>query len=98
MLTNISASNYALIADSNLVSIYLDEYVQVSKSVSDELFASKGLQAPRLFTRALPPGEMTKSRKIMADIENWLLSNAVTRDTCFLAMGSGVIIFDPNWL
>ncbi|ORE06034.1 Pentafunctional AroM protein [Rhizopus microsporus var. microsporus] len=91
VLTNISASNYVLITDSNLASIYLDKYVQVFKSVSDELFISKGLQAPRLFTRALPPGEMTKSRKIKADIEDWLLSNAVTRDTCFLAMGGGVI-------
>ncbi|CEJ03178.1 hypothetical protein RMCBS344292_17166 [Rhizopus microsporus] len=86
VLTNISASNYVLITDGNLASIYLDKYAQVFKSVSDELFVSKELQAPCLFTRALPFGEITKFRKIKADIEDWLLSNAVTRDTCLLAM------------
>ncbi|KAG1054024.1 hypothetical protein G6F43_003938 [Rhizopus delemar] len=91
VLTNIPASNYVLITDSHLASIYLEKYAGAFQSVSEELYKSKGIKEPRFFTRVLPPGEMTKSRKVKADIEDWLLSNAVTRDTCFLAMGGGVI-------
>ncbi|KAI8993294.1 EPSP synthase-domain-containing protein [Pilobolus umbonatus] len=91
VLTNIPASNYVLITDSNLAPLYLDKYTKVFNAVNKELAQEKGTKEPRFFTRVLPPGEMTKSRKIKADIEDWLLSNAVTRDTCFLAMGGGVI-------
>ncbi|KAI8642774.1 EPSP synthase-domain-containing protein [Parasitella parasitica] len=91
ILTNLPASNYVIITDTNLAPIYLEKYVNAFKSVSKEIFSTKNEKEPRLFTRILPPGEMTKSRKIKADIEDWLLSNAVTRDTCFLAIGGGVI-------
>lgn len=86
VLSNIPASNYVLITDTNLAAIYLERYVSAFHRACD-LLGKK----PRLFTRVLPPGEMTKSRKTKDDIEDWLLSNAVTRDTCFLAMGGGVI-------
>ncbi|GAN06607.1 pentafunctional AroM protein [Mucor ambiguus] len=91
ILTNLPASNYVVITDTNLAPIYLDKYVNTFKAVSKDIFEAKNEKEPRLFTRILPPGEMTKSRKIKADIEDWLLSNAVTRDTCFLAIGGGVI-------
>ncbi|KAI9483923.1 MAG: EPSP synthase-domain-containing protein [Benjaminiella poitrasii] len=91
VINNITASNYVLITDSNLAPIYFDKYVDTFKSVIQQVYAVKGEKEPRFFTRVLPPGEMTKSRKVKADIEDWLLSNAVTRDTCFLAMGGGVI-------
>ncbi|ORY95954.1 EPSP synthase-domain-containing protein [Syncephalastrum racemosum] len=86
VLSNIPASNYVLITDTNLAAIYLERYVSAFNRVCEQLG-----KKPRLFTRVLPPGEMTKSRKTKDDIEDWLLSNAVTRDTCFLAMGGGVI-------
>lgn len=91
VLNNIPASNYVLVTDSNLAPIYLNTYTETFKKVSSEIFAAKGDKEPRFFTRVLPPGETSKSRKVKADIEDWLLSNAVTRDTCFLAMGGGVI-------
>lgn len=91
VLTNIPASNYVLITDTHLAPLYLEKYVNAFKQVSNELYAAKGEKEPRFFTRILPPGEMSKSRKVKADIEDWLLSNAVTRDTCFLAMGGGVM-------
>ncbi|KAI9272372.1 EPSP synthase-domain-containing protein [Helicostylum pulchrum] len=91
VLNNIPASNYVLVTDSNLAPIYLDTYTETFKKVSNEIFTAKGEKEPRFFTRVLPPGETSKSRKVKADIEDWLLSNAVTRDTCFLAMGGGVI-------
>lgn len=89
VLTSIPASNYVLITDTNLAPIYLDTYTKAFKKISQEIYQDK--KEPRFFTRVLPPGEMSKSRKVKADIEDWLLSNAVTRDTCFLAMGGGVI-------
>ncbi|CAO3617613.1 unnamed protein product [Mucor hiemalis] len=91
VLTNIPASNYVLLTDSNLAPIYLEKYSNAFKQISQELYAAKGEKEPQFFTRVLPPGEMTKSRKVKADIEDWLLSNAVTRDTVFLAMGGGVM-------
>ncbi|KAI9260772.1 hypothetical protein BDA99DRAFT_483343 [Phascolomyces articulosus] len=92
VLTSIPASNYILITDTNLAPLYLSNYTECFKRVSRELSEKNGnAKEPRLFTRVLPPGELTKSRKTKDEIEDWLLSNSVTRDTCFLAMGGGVI-------
>lgn len=91
VLTNIPASNYVIITDTNLAPIYLPGLVERFKALSEEISGKRGEKAPRLFTRALPPGELSKSRQTKADIEDWLLSNAVTRDTCFIAVGGGVI-------
>jgi pentafunctional AROM polypeptide len=88
VVNNIPASNYVLITDSNLAPLYLDNYVKALESVCKEAQPDK---PARVFTRILPPGELSKSRKTKDDIEDWLLSNAVTRDTCFLAMGGGCI-------
>ncbi|KAI8333179.1 EPSP synthase-domain-containing protein [Chlamydoabsidia padenii] len=81
VVQHIPASNYVLITDTNLAPLYLDQYTQALKQATNA----------RIFTRVLPPGELTKSRHTKDEIEDWLLSNAVTRDTCFLAMGGGVI-------
>ncbi|KAI8089144.1 EPSP synthase-domain-containing protein [Halteromyces radiatus] len=86
VINNIPASNYVLITDTNLAPLYLDKYVETLEQVLET-----SNKTARIFTRVLPPGELTKSRKTKDDIEDWLLSNAVTRDTCFLAMGGGVI-------
>ncbi|CAO3635723.1 unnamed protein product [Cunninghamella echinulata] len=86
VINNIPASNYVLVTDSNLAPLYLDTYVTHLEKIAKE----KNPKI-RIFTRILPPGELSKSRQTKDDIENWLLSNAVTRDTCFLAMGGGVI-------
>ncbi|KAI8147274.1 EPSP synthase-domain-containing protein [Fennellomyces sp. T-0311] len=91
ILTSIPASNYVLITDTNLAGLYLSNYTECFKKISSELAKKNNTKEPRLFTRVLPPGELTKSRKTKDEIEDWLLSNAVTRDTCFLAMGGGVI-------
>ncbi|CAO3683676.1 unnamed protein product [Umbelopsis ramanniana] len=91
VLSNIPASNYVIITDTNLAPIYLPGLVERFNALSAEISGKRGEKAPRLFTRALPPGELSKSRQTKADIEDWLLSNAVTRDTCFIAVGGGVI-------
>lgn len=89
VLENLPASNYVLITDTNLASTYLDPYTTAFKNLVQEKF--QDTKEPRFFSRVLPPGELTKSRKVKADIEDWLLSNTVTRDTVFLALGGGVI-------
>jgi pentafunctional AROM polypeptide len=43
------------------------------------------LNQGRLLSKVLVPG--TQSRQVKADIEDWLLSEAVTRDSCFIAVG-----------
>ncbi|EAQ83900.1 hypothetical protein CHGG_10304 [Chaetomium globosum CBS 148.51] len=45
----------------------------------------------RLLTYAIPPGEYSKGRDTKADIEDWMLSHACTRDTVIIALGGGVI-------
>ncbi|KAI9274239.1 EPSP synthase-domain-containing protein [Sporodiniella umbellata] len=86
VLENLPASNYVLITDSNLAKVYLDTYTSTFEDLTKSLS-----KPPRFFTRVLPPGELTKSRQVKANIEDWLLSNTVTRDTVFLALGGGVI-------
>ncbi|ORX51180.1 Pentafunctional AroM protein, partial [Hesseltinella vesiculosa] len=91
VIFNIPASNYVLITDSNLAPLYLAQYVAHLEEACRKKAELINESQARIFTRVLPPGETTKSRQTKDDIEDWLLSNAVTRDTCFLAMGGGVI-------
>ncbi|KAI9283198.1 3-dehydroquinate synthase-domain-containing protein [Sporodiniella umbellata] len=41
--------------------------------------------------RVLPSGEASKSREAKAALEDYLLSQSCTRDTCLIALGGGVI-------
>ncbi|KAI7906867.1 3-dehydroquinate synthase-domain-containing protein [Cokeromyces recurvatus] len=45
----------------------------------------------RLFVRVLPSGEQTKCREVKASIEDYLLDQSCTRDTCLIALGGGVM-------
>ncbi|KAI8059587.1 hypothetical protein BC940DRAFT_247460 [Gongronella butleri] len=91
VVNNIPASNYVLITDSNLAPLYLEKYTSCLQEACQQKAEKANEKPARIFTRILPPGETSKSRETKDAIEDWLLSNAVTRDTCFLAMGGGVI-------
>ena len=45
----------------------------------------------KLLDYVIPPGEVHKTRKTKAEIEDFMLSQACTRDTCLIALGGGVI-------
>ncbi|KAK9709814.1 3-dehydroquinate dehydratase (3-dehydroquinase), partial [Basidiobolus ranarum] len=86
VLSAVKSSTYVLITDTNLEPLYLSKFV----SHFENAFRDLGLNS-RLLTYVLPPGELSKSRAVKGQIEDYMLSNACTRDTCVLAMGGGVI-------
>ncbi|OBZ85617.1 Pentafunctional AROM polypeptide [Choanephora cucurbitarum] len=78
-----NVSNYVIITDINIASIYLQPLLAE--------FRSHLSPHQRLLSRILPSGEQTKSRQAKANIEDFLLDSSCTRDTCFIALGGGVI-------
>ena len=92
ILTNIPSLSYAIITDKNIAPLYLQIITSRFDVISDELFSNKSIPAkPRLLTYVIPPGEQSKSRIVKAQVEDYLLSQSCTRDTCILALGGGVI-------
>ncbi|RIB01403.1 hypothetical protein C2G38_2050910 [Gigaspora rosea] len=93
IILNIPVSTYALITDSNIASIYLENLSNQFKNLASKLSLSKGNNTvpQRFISYAIPPGEQSKSSDTKADIEDFLLSQACTRDTCIIAFGGGVI-------
>lgn len=84
VLANVSVSNYVIVTDAHLARLHLEPLVEALKS---KMIESK----QRLLVRILPPGELSKSRQVKQDLEDYLLTEACTRDTCLLAVGGGVI-------
>ncbi|KAK4516634.1 uncharacterized protein ATC70_011610 [Mucor velutinosus] len=78
-----NVSNYVIITDTQLAPLYLDTLCQ---SIQSHLKSSQ-----RLLTRILPCGEESKSRTVKASIEDFLLDEKCTRDTCLIALGGGVM-------
>ncbi|KZV97983.1 Pentafunctional AroM protein [Exidia glandulosa HHB12029] len=78
LLKTCPASCYVLITDTNVGPLYLDDF-------------KRGFAGQRFLTYLLPPGEGSKSRETKAEVEDWLLEQACTRDTVLLALGGGVI-------
>ena len=83
VLETLPSSTYVLITDTRIAALYLDEF--------NVEFQNKLPAGRRLLTHVVPPGETSKSRECKAQIEDYLLSKACTRDTVILALGGGVI-------
>ncbi|CAG8605737.1 10518_t:CDS:2, partial [Diversispora eburnea] len=90
LISNFPASTYVIITDTNIASIYLEKLSNRFKSELNRVKESN-VSVPRFLTYTIPPGEQSKSREIKAEIEDFLLSKACTRDTCIIAFGGGVI-------
>lgn len=91
LLANIPSSTYVLICDSNLAKLpYVPAFIQSFEAERAKL--GKRAEDVRLLVYdTIPPGETSKSRKVKAQIEDWLLSQGCTRDTILLALGGGVM-------
>lgn len=88
VLTSLPSSTYVLVTDSNIAALHLDAFETEFRT----FMGKQGLaKPPRLLTKVIPPGETSKSRETKAMLEDWLLSQAVTRDAVVIAMGGGVI-------
>ena len=86
LLTTATSSTYVLITDTNLGPLYVPAFEQ-----SFQREVAKLQSQARLLTYRIPPGETSKSRATKAAVEDWLLSQACTRDTVIIALGGGVI-------
>lgn len=90
LLTNVPASTYILITDTNLRDTYVPPFLKAFNDVA----ASEKADA-RLLTHVIPPGETSKSREMKAEVEDWMLSDdrAPPCDTksVIIALGGGVI-------
>jgi pentafunctional AROM polypeptide len=86
VVDTLPSSTYVILTDARVAPLYLASFEKTFHEVLD----SRGNKS-RLLTRAIPPGETSKSREGKADIEDFLLYNSCTRDTVILALGGGVI-------
>ena len=83
VLKTLLSSTYVLVTDAHVAALCL-------KFFEDE-FKLNLPQGRRFLTHVIPPGETSKSREGKAEIEDFLLGQACTRDTVILALGGGVI-------
>ncbi|KDN52407.1 putative ARO1-Pentafunctional AROM polypeptide [Tilletiaria anomala UBC 951] len=102
---NGKSSAFVLVADRNIASLFLDAFVaefnsaldagwpssSAESSINDAISTSTHHIRPRLLTYIVPPGEGSKSRETKADLEDWMLSQKLTRDATVIALGGGVI-------
>jgi pentafunctional AROM polypeptide len=86
LLQNVKASAYIIITDSNIASLHLEPLMGAMKAAMETQGCSS-----RIMSRVIKPGELSKSRVSKAALEDWLLSEVCTRDTCLIALGGGVI-------
>lgn len=84
VLTALPSSTYVIVTDTNIASLHL---VAFQTAFNQHTLSSKA----RFLKYVVPPGETSKSREGKAEIEDYLLLNACTRDTVILALGGGVI-------
>jgi pentafunctional AROM polypeptide len=83
VLDSLPSSTYVLITDTHVAEFYLNKFIAE--------FTSNLPSSSRFLSQVVAPGETVKSREGKAQIEDFLLLNACTRDTVILALGGGVI-------
>ena len=83
VLRTLPSSTYVLVTDTHVAALHL-------KKFEDE-FNRQLTHGKRFIIHVIRPGETSKSREGKAEIEDFLLGHACTRDTVVLALGGGVI-------
>ena len=83
ILTTLPSTTYVLITDTNVAKLHLPPF-------ANEFNAALVNSESRFLFYTVSPGESVKSREGKAEIEDFLLANACTRDTVILAVGGGV--------
>ncbi|KND03822.1 3-phosphoshikimate 1-carboxyvinyltransferase [Spizellomyces punctatus DAOM BR117] len=90
VIATVPASSYIVVTDRNIARFHLNPLVETLNAALDAKHKGEGTR-PRVLSYVMPPGESAKTREIKAQIEDWVLFNKCTRDSCFLALGGGVI-------
>ncbi|KAJ3163934.1 3-dehydroquinate dehydratase (3-dehydroquinase) [Geranomyces variabilis] len=91
VVANIPASTYIVVTDKNIARFHLTPLVDALVAQIDAKSGAAGAAKPRVLSYVMPPGEAAKTREVKAAIEDWALAHKCTRDSCFLALGGGVI-------
>ncbi|KAJ3187017.1 3-dehydroquinate dehydratase (3-dehydroquinase) [Gaertneriomyces sp. JEL0708] len=95
ILRSVTASSLIIVTDENIARYHLHPFInalnhhiaQITTTASSN--ASK--DPPRVLHYIMPPGEAAKTRSTKQRIEDYALANKCTRDSCFIALGGGVI-------
>ena len=91
LLRNVPTSTYVLVCDTNVYPVLGQSF---EKTFSDVLLESKSSHK-RLLTHIIPPGEVSKSRDAVAEVQDWMLSEEhqppLGREAVIIALGGGVI-------
>lgn len=82
-LAAVNCSAYVIVTDSTVKQLHLNNLY--------DAFIKKLAQNQRLLSFAISPGEIHKTRQTKEIIEDFMLENKCTRDTCLIAFGGGVI-------
>lgn len=87
---NGSVAAYIVITDSNIERLgHLSDLVcHLERTLKA---AATTTTTSRILTFVLPPGEAIKTRQVKDQVENWMLANKCTRDSCLIALGGGVV-------
>lgn len=91
ILGNIPSSTYVLICDSNLAKLDYVSFFRTRFEAERDSLGKRADEARLLIYDHVEPGEPSKSRKVKAEIEDWMLKQGCTRDTVILALGGGVL-------
>ncbi|KAJ3276205.1 3-dehydroquinate dehydratase (3-dehydroquinase) [Terramyces sp. JEL0728] len=81
VVTEIPCSAYVFVTDENVAPLHLDNLM--------DQFAK--LTPKKLLKYVIPAGEVYKTRDTKAGVEDFMLGESCTRDTCLIALGGGVI-------
>jgi pentafunctional AROM polypeptide len=90
VLDTLPSSTYALITDSHVGQFHLPKFRE-EFAKGAQIREREGKSKSRFLEYVISPGEQSKSRGGKAQIEDFLLENACTRDTVIIAVGGGVI-------
>ena len=86
IIRNLKSSAYVFITDSTIANLHLNRLQNEFNHTLNELNSSA-----KVLSYVVPPGEGSKSRAVKEEIEDWMFSNRLTRDTVVIALGGGVI-------
>lgn len=86
-LETVSASFYVIVSDWNVASFgHVD---RLKKSFTDQL--ERLNSDSKVLDFLVSPGEYAKIRPVKALVEDFMLENKCTRDSCLIALGGGVV-------
>ncbi|TIC12910.1 Pentafunctional AroM protein [Wallemia mellicola] len=84
--TSLKSSAYVFITDTNIEKLHLKNLKNDLKKSLDST-----QNAAKILSYVVPPGESSKSRAVKEQIEDWMFSHRLTRDTVVIALGGGVV-------